>query len=333
VNALGSLVDRFGRVHTDLRVSVTDRCNIRCMYCMPAEGVQFKPHEAILSFEEIERLVRVAASLGVAKIRLTGGEPLVRRDVCRLVAALAQVPGIHDLAMTTNGVLLAEYAEELKRAGLQRLNISLDTLDRKKFAEVARRDELPSVLEGIAAAQRAGFRHIKLNTVALRGRSEDDVVPLAEFARERGFELRFIEFMPLDGDGRWSADRVLPGEEVLRLLAAGIGPLEPIVDPEARVPATEYRFADGIGRVGVIASVSEPFCHRCGRMRVTAEGRLRNCLFSAEEWDARPLLRGGGTDEQLAELMRSAVLAKAAEHGTGSGRFAQPERAMYQIGG
>jgi len=333
VSASGLLVDRFGRVHTDLRISVTDRCNIRCMYCMPAAGVKFKPHEAILTFEEIERLVRVAAGLGVAKIRLTGGEPLVRRDVCRLVEALAAIPGIRDLAMTTNGVLLAQHAEELKRAGLQRLNVSLDTLDREKFRELARRDELPRVLEGIAAAQRAGFTQIKLNTVALRGQSEDDVVPLARFAREHGFELRFIEFMPLDGDGRWNPERVLPGEEILRILAGGIGPLDPIVDPEARVPATEYGFADGIGRVGVIASVSEPFCRRCGRLRLTAEGRLRNCLFSTEEWDARALLRSGGTDEQLTELMRRAVLAKRAEHGTDTGRFGQPERAMYQIGG
>ncbi len=333
VSDSGPLVDTFGRVHTDLRVSVTDRCNIRCQYCMPAEGVEFKPHADILTFEEIERSVRVAVKLGVRKLRLTGGEPLVRRGICRLVEMLAAVDCVDDLAMTTNGVLLAQYAENLKRAGLQRLNISLDTLSREKFREIARRDALPRVLEGIAAARRAGFGHIKLNAVALRGQSEDDVVPLARFAREQGFELRFIEFMPLDGENRWQSGRVLSGEQILRLLTDGIGPLEPIVESDARVPATEYRFVDGIGRVGIIASVSEPFCNRCGRLRLTAEGRLRNCLFSTEEWDVRDLLRRGATDEQLADLIRAAICAKKAEHGTDGGHFARPERAMYQIGG
>jgi len=330
---MGLLIDTFGRVHTDLRISVTDRCNLRCTYCMPAAGVQFKPHEDILAFEEIQRLVRVAARLGVGKVRLTGGEPLVRRGVCRLVEMLAAVPGIHDLAMTTNGVLLAAYARELKQAGLHRVNVSLDTLDREKFSGIARRDELPNVLEGIAAAQRAGFSRIKLNAVAQRGLNEDDVVPLARFARERGFDLRFIEFMPLDGDRCWDAERVLPGEEILRLLADGVGPLEPVVEPDARVPATEYRFADGIGRVGVIASVSRPFCRGCGRLRLTADGRLQNCLFSPDEWETRPLLRTGVSDAQLAELMRRAVRAKRAERGVEGGWLARHERAMYQIGG
>jgi cyclic pyranopterin phosphate synthase len=329
----GALVDSFGRVHTDLRVSVTDRCNIRCQYCMPEEGVEFKPHAAILTFEEIQRTVRVAVKLGVRKLRLTGGEPLVRHGICQLVEMLAAIDGIDDLAMTTNGVLLAQYAESLKRAGIQRLNISLDTLSREKFREIARRDALPKVLEGIAAAGRAGFEHIKLNAVAMRGRSEDDVVPLARFARQQGLELRFIEFMPLDGENRWQSGHVLPGDEILRLLTDGIGPLEPIDERDARVPATEYRFADGIGRVGIIASVSEPFCSRCGRLRLTAEGRLRNCLFSTEEWDVRDLLRRGGSDEQLANLLRTAICAKKAQHGADGGHFARPERAMYQIGG
>jgi cyclic pyranopterin phosphate synthase len=246
---------------------------------------------------------------------------------------LAAVRGIDDLAMTTNGVLLAPYAEDLKRAGLQRLNLSLDTLDRQRFRDITRRDGLPKVLEGLAAARHAGFEHIKLNAVALRGQSEEDVVPLARFAREHGFELRFIEFMPLDGDHRWQPGRVLSGEDILRLLTEAIGPLEPIADADPRVPATEYRFADGIGRVGVIASVSEPFCGRCGRLRLTAEGKVRNCLFSTEEWDLRALLRSGASDAQLADLVREAVRRKKAARGTDDGRFPQPERAMYQIGG
>jgi cyclic pyranopterin phosphate synthase len=271
--------------------------------------------------------------LGVRKLRLTGGEPLVRHGICRLVAMLAALDGIDDLAMTTNGVLLTQYAEDLKQAGLQRLNISLDTVSREKFREIARRDALPKVLEGIAAARHAGFKHIKLNAVAMRDQSEDDVVPLARFAREQGLELRFIEFMPLDGENRWQSGRVLPGDEILRLLTGGIGPLEPVVESDPGVPATQYRFVDGIGRVGIIASVSEPFCSRCGRLRLTAEGRLRNCLFSIEEWDVRELLRRGGSDEQLADLIRTAIGAKKAQHGADGGHFARPEKAMYQIGG
>lgn len=329
----GLLVDSLGRVHADLRVSVTDRCNIRCRYCMPAEGVVFKPHEAILAFEEIERVVRVAASLGVRKVRLTGGEPLVRQGIGNLVRMLSAIPGIEDLAMTTNGVLLADFADELKQAGLRRLNISLDTVRREKFIEIARRDALPRVLQGIAAARRAGFQQIKLNAVALRGQSEDDVVPLARFARDHGLELRFIEFMPLDGSHRWQREDVLPSSEILRLLAEGIGPLEPIRGSEVRGLATEYRFADGIGRVGVIASVSEPFCRHCGRIRLTAEGMLRNCLFSTQEWDLRALLRGGGSDEELVAMFHAAIGAKRPARGTEGGHFGRPSRAMYQIGG
>jgi len=333
VNAPAPLVDSFGRAHSDLRVSVTDRCNIRCVYCMPEEGVQFKPHSAILTFEEIERFVRVIAGLGVGKLRVTGGEPLVRRGICRLVKMLSAVPGIAEVAMTTNGILLGEYAQELRAAGLTRLNISLDTLDRERFRQLSRRDELPRVLEGIAAAQRAGFTQIKLNAVAIRGQSEDDVAPLARFARQNGFELRFIEFMPLDGDNRWERSRVLPGKEILRLLASAIGPLEPVADAESRAPANEYRFSDGLGRVGIIASVSEPFCDRCGRLRLTAEGMLRNCLFSTEGWDAKSLLRSGADDDALRNLIGQAVRAKKRQRGTDEGPFAETRQAMYEIGG
>ncbi len=333
VNSHGPLIDRFGRTHTDLRVSVTDRCNLRCVYCMQAEGVEFRPHSVILSFEEIQRVVRVAACLGIRKVRITGGDPLVRRGIVDLVRMLAAVPGIDDLAMTTNGILLGEYAERLKAAGVRRLNISLDSLDREKFHEITRRDELPRVLHGIEAAYRAGFRQIKLNALAIRGQTEDQVVPLARFAREHGLQLRFIEFMPLDGARRWQNDQVLPAKEILRILQESLGPLEPVAPEVPGAPATEYRFVHGSGRIGLIASVTEPFCEQCNRLRLTAEGKARNCLFSLEEWDVRDLLRNGGTDAQIAELLHAAVGAKKKAHGTDTGEFAIPERAMYQIGG
>jgi GTP 3',8-cyclase len=257
----------------------------------------------------------------------------VRRGICRLVAMLTAVPGIDEVAMTTNGVLLVQFAVDLKAAGLTRLNISLDTLDRDKFREICRRDDLPRVLEGIAAARRAGFAEIKLNAVAIRGQSEDDMVPLARFARQEGMELRFIEFMPLDADGRWREGGVLSGGEILRRLAAEIGPLVPVIEPSGRAPAAQYRFADGIGSIGVIASVSQPFCHHCGRLRLTAEGAIRNCLFSTADWDARALLRSGASDAALADLLRRAVRAKERQHGTDAGQFAKPQHAMYEIGG
>lgn len=329
----GPLVDRFGRVHSDLRVSVTDRCNIRCFYCMPAEGVEFRPHSAILTFEEIERFVRVAAQLGVRKLRITGGEPLVRKGILGLIEMLAAVPGIADLAMTTNGVLLADYAQGLKSAGVQRLNISLDTLDREKFEQITRRDELARVLRGVEAACGAGFHRIKLNALAIRGQTETEIVPLARFAREHGLELRFIEFMPLDADHGWRNHQVLSGEEILEVLRENVGPLEPIPPDPPSSPATEYRFLDGGGRVGVIASVTDPFCDRCNRLRLTSEGKIRNCLFSIQEWDAREVLRSGGTDNQLAQLLHEAVGAKKKAHGTDNGEFASPDRVMYQIGG
>jgi len=335
VSIAGPLVDRFGRVHTDLRISVTDRCNIRCVYCMPEKGVEFRAHSEILRFEEIQRFVRVAARLGIREVRLTGGEPLVRRGVCRLVEMLAAVPGIVDLSMTTNGILLPQYAEALKAAGLDRLNISLDTLSRRKFQEISRRDELPRVLDGIAAAHRAGFRKIKLNALAIRGYTEEEVVPLAKFACGYGMELRFIEFMPLDGNDQWAADRVLSGREILDILTDAFGPIEPVASDGSPAPATQYRFLHGGPPIGLINTVSEPFCHRCSRLRLTADGRVRSCLFSAEndQRDARTLLRTGGSDDQLAELIRETVLAKRRSHGSESGRFSRTGRSMHQIGG
>ncbi len=328
-----ALVDSFGRTHTNLRISVTDRCNIRCFYCMPAENVQFKPRHELLSFEEIERFVRVVAGLGVDKIRLTGGEPLVRSDLPVLVQKLARVPGIREIALTTNGILLAEQAQALKEAGLARLNISLDGLSEETFQRISRRAGLQRVLEGIFAARRAGFRKIRLNAVAIRGITEREVVPLGQFAREHGMEMRFIEFMPLDADGQWDNDQVLTGERIRAMLEEGIGPLVPRASDDPSQPATDYEFADGRGRIGFINPVTQPFCHRCNRLRLTAEGQVRNCLFSQEEWDARALFRSGGSDVELAELVRASVGAKRAGHGINSEQFVKPLRAMYQIGG
>lgn len=327
------LVDRFGRVHRDLRLSVTDRCNIRCFYCMPDGPVRFKPRHELLTFEEIERFVRVAASLGVHKLRLTGGEPLVRQQLPTLVSRLVRIPGITDVALTTNGMLLAEQALSLRAAGLHRLNISLDTLRPETFLQISRREGLDQVLAGIAAASRVGFDKIKLNAVAIKDLTEPDVVPLARFARQHGLELRFIEYMPLDADGNWSNDQVLSGEQITALLEEEFGPLAalPVDDPSQ--PATDYQYTDHSATIGFINPVTKPFCGDCNRLRLTAEGQVRNCLFSTIEWDARALLRGGASDDDLCELLRSCVMAKKAGHGINSEEFVKPERAMFQIGG
>lgn len=332
-HAAAPLTDGFGRVHSDLRVSVTDRCNIRCFYCMPLENVRFKPRSELLSFEEIARFVRVAAKLGVNKLRLTGGEPLVRQDLPTLVAQLVNVPGIREVALTTNGILLAEQAQALRDAGLRRLNISLDALDRDTFVQIARRDELERVLAGIEAAQAAGFDRTKLNAVAVRGVSEGQIVPLVQFARQRGLELRFIEYMPLDADRQWQPEQVLSGAEIRAAIETHLGPLAPlpVVDPSQ--PATDYEFRDGTGRLGFIDPVTDSFCGRCNRLRLTAEGQIRNCLFSTIEWDARALLRGAASDDELAALLRDCVAHKKAAHGINTDEFVKPQRAMYQIGG
>lgn len=333
VNVTDPLVDGFGRVHSDLRISVTDRCNIRCFYCMPAENVRFRPRHELLSFEEIARFVGVVAGMGVDKLRLTGGEPLVRHELHRLVEQLAAIPGIRDIALTTNGILLAEQAPALRRAGLRRLNVSLDTLSPEKFVQIARREGFEKVLEGLFAAQRAGFDKIKINAIAIRGLTEDEVVPLGRFGREHGFEVRFIEFMPLDADAAWQSEQVLSGDAIRALLEQGIGPLEPIPGQDPSQPATDFRFVDGVGSVGFINPVTQPFCDRCNRLRITAEGQVRNCLFSTEEWDARALLRSDASDAQIAELVRASVGAKRRAHGINTDEFVKPQRAMYQIGG
>ena len=327
------LIDTFGRMHDNLRVSVTDRCNIRCFYCMPEEGVKFQPRAQILTFEEIERFVRVAATLGVRKIRITGGEPLVRKDLATLVRKLSAVEGIEDLALTTNGVLLADQAEELYAAGLRRVNVHLDTLDRERFRKITRRDDLDKVLEGIEVCRRLGYHPIKINAVAVKNLVEPDIVPLARYGRERGIEIRYIEFMPLDAQGLWGRDRVLLADDMVAMLAREIGPLEEIPDRDARAPATEYRFSDGVGRVGFIASVSRPFCLNCNRIRLTSDGKLRYCLFAIDETDIRPLLRNGGTDDEIRAAVRGCVSEKWIGHEINSTKFVPPPRPMYSIGG
>ncbi len=327
------LVDSFGRQHTSLRISVTDRCNIRCFYCMPDENLTFLPRDELLEFEEIIRFVKVVAPMGVAQLRITGGEPLVRRDLNKLIAQLSKVPLIGDLALTTNGILLAEHAQILRDAGLERINISLDAMSEETFKKISRRDGLDQVFEGIFAARRVGFRKIRLNAVAIRGLTEPEIVPLGRFARQHDLELRFIEFMPLDAERNWDQDQVLSGADIRRQLEAEFGRLEPVPREDPSQPAIDFRFVDGQGRIGFINPVSEPFCGDCNRLRITAEGQVRNCLFSTVDWDARQLMRNGGTDEELAQLVRDCVGAKKVGHGIDSDEFIRPQRAMYQIGG
>jgi cyclic pyranopterin phosphate synthase len=327
------LKDKFGRVHDSLRISVTDRCNIRCFYCMPEEGVQFTDRGEILTFEEIERFVRAAAPLGITKLRLTGGEPLVRRDLPRLIERLASIPGIRDIALTTNAVLLEKHAQDLYSAGLRRLNIHLDTLDRERFKFITRRDDLPRVLAGIDEAVRVGFEKIKFNVVAVKGLIEPDIVPMARYCRERGFEPRYIEFMPLDSQSLWDRGKVLLADDMIAMIAREIGPLEAVPDADPRAPATEYRYTDGVGRLGFIASVSKPFCLNCNRLRLTSDGKLRYCLFAIEETDVKGLLRAHATDEEIEAVIRRNVSEKWLGHEINSSKFVPPPRPMYAIGG
>ena len=327
----GKLIDTFGRIHNNLRISVTDRCNLRCTYCMP-EDVTFRPKDELLTFEEITHFVRVAAPLGINKVRLTGGEPLVRRDLPKLVAMLATVPGIKDLGLTTNGILLRAQAHALHAAGLSRLNVSLDTLDRERFREITRRDGLAQVLDGLAAAREAGFSPIKVNAISIRGFTELDVVPLAHFARDNGFELRFIEYMPIGAEA-WERDKVLPAAELLDRLGNEFGPLTPAPDQDPRAPAQDFVYPDGRGRIGIIASVTRPFCQLCNRLRLTAEGKLRNCLFALDEVDVRPYLRETPDDDTLADVIRQTVWDKWEGHEINLARFVKPERTMHTIGG
>jgi cyclic pyranopterin phosphate synthase len=327
------LVDTYGRLHDNLRVSVTDRCNIRCFYCMPEHDVQFVKRGEILDFEEIERFVRIAVALGIVKLRVTGGEPLVRRDLPELIRRLTAIPGIRDLALTTNGVLLPDLAEPLYEAGLRRINVHLDTLDRERFIRITRRDELGKILAGLDLCKRLGYSRIKLNAVAVKNLVEPDIVPLARYARDQGFEVRYIEFMPLDAQNLWDRGKVLLADEIIDTLSREIAPLTPVPDPDPRAPASEYAFADGIGRVGFIASVSRPFCLNCNRIRLTADGKLRYCLFAIQEDDVKSLMRAGASDEEIAALIRRNLAGKWEGHEINSAKFVPPPRPMYSIGG
>jgi GTP 3',8-cyclase len=328
----GPLTDTHGRIHSDLRISVTDRCNIRCFYCMPERGAAFAPASSLLSLDQIGRFVSTAVRLGISKVRLTGGEPLLRPKLPKLIEILAGIERLRDVALTTNGVLLREAAPVLYAAGLRRLNIHLDTLDRERFRRITRRDDLLRVLAGIDAALDAGFRSIKLNAVAIKGLTEPDVLPLVRFGRERALEVRFIEFMPLDAQHLWSLDCVLTASEIIEMLAREFGPLAPVPDADPRAPATEYRFDDGY-RVGFIASVSRPFCMNCNRLRLTADGKLRYCLFAREETDIRPLLESSSSELALETAIRSTVWQKWPGHEINRATFIAPDRPMYSIGG
>src|SRR6058998_3966182 len=326
------LRDSWGREIRSLRVSVTDKCNFRCRYCMPAEGLEWLPRDEVLSFEEIERLVRILAAMGVDEVRLTGGEPLVRRDVPRLVELLAAIPGVRDLSLTTNGVLLDRLAEPLVQAGLRRVNVSLDTLSHVKFAEITRRDALDRVLAGLAEAERhPELRPIKVNCVAIRGFTEEEVPALAELARRKPYVVRFIEFMPLDADEAWRQDDVLTGGEI-RALIEERWPLEELRAKPSST-ARRFRFADGAGEVGFVNPVSEPFCSSCDRIRLTADGQLRTCLFSRREWDLKGPLRSAASDAEIADLIRFAVRHKELKHKINEPGFVRASRSMSQIGG
>jgi cyclic pyranopterin phosphate synthase len=327
------ILDTFGRRHTNLRISVTDRCNIRCVYCMPSEHVVFRPRGDLLTFEEIARFVRIVAEMGVNKIRLTGGEPLVRTGLERLVAQLAGIPGIADLALTTNGILLADQAERLAAAGLQRLNVSLDCLDDETFEKISRRRGIDRVIAGILAAKQLNFARIRLNSVILPGVNSHAILDLARFARTHRLELRFIEFMPLNAEGPWASGQVITGAMMRQQIEREFGALSPVPPDDPSQPARDYEYSDGI-RIGFVDSVSEPFCSSCNRMRLTAEGQIRNCLFSDDEWDVRRLLRDPHQDDlAIQQLVRQCVSAKWAGHGIHSQSFVKPRTAMYQIGG
>lgn len=326
------LIDGFGRTINNLRISVTDQCNFRCIYCMPEEGMIFMPRAEILTFEEITRLATVAAGLGITKIRLTGGEPTVRRELPVLVRMLAQIPGIRDMAMTTNGFLLKKMAKNLREAGLPRINVSLDTLDDEKFKRMTRRDVLDRVLEGLAEAEKYFQLPIKINVVAMKGYTEDEILDFALLARTRPYQIRFIEYMPLDADHTWSREQVLTGAEIIAQINA-VWPLEPVMQPGQRQPADLFRFEDGKGEIGIIASVSEPFCDSCNRIRLTADGKLRTCLFSLNETDLKTPMRSGATDAELADLIVEAVRHKEPGHHINEPGFIQPERTMSSIGG
>ncbi len=325
------LYDNYGRAHDDLRISVTDRCNFRCFYCMPEEGMSFLPHEEILTYEEVARVVRLTTELGFGSYHLTGGEPLLRKDLDVLIRQMLEIQPGMDLALTTNGVFLPEMAERLYGAGLRRMNISLDSLDKSKFLLMTRRDLFGQVMEGIEAAAAAGFDPIKINAVAIKGLTEEELPRFARWARETGYVVRVIEYMPLDADKTWERDKVLTAEEILEGFAHE-GELE-LVSGHPSDPATRYRYQDGKGEIGIIASVTRPFCQTCNRIRLTAEGEIRTCLFSTVEHNIKTLLRGGSTDDEIKKWLADVVRTKTPGHLIGQKEFVQPDRTMSAIGG
>jgi cyclic pyranopterin phosphate synthase len=326
------LVDTFGRKAISIRISVTDRCNYRCTYCMPEEGMKWVRRDKLLTYEEITRVTRIAASLGVHKVRLTGGEPLMRKDLWKLVRMLKAVSGIDDIALTTNGYFLKEQARALVDSGLGRINVSLDSLDPGVFAEVVRREYFARTWEGIEEAERLGVRPIKLNVVLIRGVNDGEIVEFARLARQRPFVVRFIEFMPIGKDDGWSMEKVVSAQEVIETIN-GYARIVPILPDGSRAPADRYTFEDGKGEIGVISSVSEPFCSACDRVRLTSDGKFRTCLFSVHETDLRTLLRGSATDEEIAGVITGAVWKKEEGHLINRPGFVRPERTMSQIGG
>src|SRR5579884_743133 len=332
--AMDLLVDSYGRRIKSLRISITDKCNFRCTYCMPAEGLPWLKKAEILSYEEIVRISSVAVEMGIEQIRLTGGEPLVRRDVPELVRQLRQFPGLHSLSLTTNGILLKQQAKALAEAGLTRINVSLDSLVREKFAQLTRRDQLDRVLQGLEELEKYPSIHpIKINAVAIRGFSEDEVLDFVQFARKKSYVMRWIEFMPLDADQIWRKEDILTGGEIKAIIEAVYGPLVPITSGDPSETARRYTFSDGIGEVGFINPVSQPFCSTCDRIRLTADGQLRTCLFATEETDLRSVLRSGGDDEAIARTIREAVWHKELKHYIGDKRFKRANRSMSMIGG
>ncbi|MFL2948261.1 MAG: GTP 3',8-cyclase MoaA [Nitrospinales bacterium] len=326
------LIDGMGRTIVNLRISVTDRCNFRCTYCMPADNVEFMDRSNLLSFEEIQRVAQIVSRMGINRLRLTGGEPLMRKNLPVLIKMLNEVDGIDDIAMTTNAYFLKDQAQSLKDAGLKRLNVSLDALDPKKFRDVNRRDCLQSVLDGLDTARKVGFKSIKINAVAVRNFSETEIMSLIEMGRSDGFEIRFIEFMPLDSDKVWERDKVLFGHEIVNMIKENYE-LVPIDNSLEIGPASEYNFADGKGKIGIITAVSNPFCDHCNRIRMTADGKLRTCLFSTEETNLKELIRSGATDKTIIETLKQAVLVKEPGHKINLDDFERPTRAMHAIGG
>jgi cyclic pyranopterin phosphate synthase len=332
--AFPPLIDRFGRVHTALRISVTDRCNIRCQYCMPDGPLQFLASSKLLSFDAIERFVRILTLAGVRKIRITGGEPLLRPNLHELIARLASLAGVSDLALTTNGMLLKEKVQALADAGLRRINISLDTLTETTFEKISRRQGLHQVLDGIHAAKAISGLQIRLNALVLKHINQDDVLPLAHFARSLDIPIRFIEFMPLDADRKWDGSQMLSGQQIRDLLEATFGKLIPCNQTDPSQPARDYRFGDCEGIVGFIDSVSSPFCSTCNRLRLTADGKVQNCLFGREDWNVAQLLQQpNSNDQEIYQLVQEAISRKHPAHGIAQPDFQPPRRAMYQIGG